>query len=215
MASDKAGIIRSIGEAGVVAVIRAEDAIQGMDLAKAVNAGGIPAVEVTMTVPGAIDILETMASEDGPLLGAGTVLDPETARSCILAGAKFIVAPNLNEDVLKICNRYSVPCMPGVGTVTELIRALEMGADVVKAFPGEVLGPSFIKAVKGPVPNARIMPTGGVSLDNLDRWFAAGAFAVGMGGALTKPGGVSGDMELVAETARRIMDRIAEIRGGR
>jgi 2-dehydro-3-deoxyphosphogluconate aldolase/(4S)-4-hydroxy-2-oxoglutarate aldolase len=90
-----------------------------------------------------------------------------------------------------------------------------MGADVVKAFPGEVLGPSFIKAVKGPVPNARIMPTGGVSLDNLDRWFAAGAFAVGMGGALTKPGGVSGDMELVAETARRIMDRIAEIRGGR
>ncbi|MCF4114569.1 MULTISPECIES: bifunctional 2-keto-4-hydroxyglutarate aldolase/2-keto-3-deoxy-6-phosphogluconate aldolase [Dethiosulfovibrio] len=215
MASDKAGIIRSIGEAGVVAVIRAEDAIQGMDLAKAVNAGGIPAVEVTMTVPGAIKILETMASEGGPLLGAGTVLDPETARSCILAGAKFIVAPNLNEDVLKICNRYSVPCMPGVGTVTELIRALEMGADVVKAFPGEVLGPSFIKAVKGPVPNARIMPTGGVSLDNLDRWFAAGAFAVGMGGALTKPGGVSGDMELVAETARRIMDRIAEIRGGR
>ncbi len=216
MPMDKRGILDAVGNGGIVAVIRAESVEEGTALAGAVHRGGIPAVEVTMTVPGALKILEKMASEaQGPILGAGTVLDPETARACILAGAKFIVSPGLNEAVIRLCNRYSVPCLPGVGTVTELLRAMELGAEVVKAFPGEVLGPSFIKAVRGPVPSARIMPTGGVSPENLKEWFDAGAFAVGMGGALTKPGGVSRNFKLVESTARSIMERIASIRGGK
>ena len=154
-----------------------------------------------------------MASEGGAILGAGTVLDPETARICILAGAQYIVSPHLNESVVTLCNRYSVPCMPGVGTLTELVRALELGVDVVKAFPGDVLGPDFVKAVRAPVPHANIMPTGGVSPDNLRSWFDAGVFAVGMGSSLTKPGGVAGDMDLVTATARNVVRSIADIRG--
>lgn len=215
MPEGKGDILRAIGESGIVAVIRAKDEKQGMALSKAVYQGGIRAIEVTMTVPGAVGILEKLSSMEGPILGAGTVLDGETARTCILAGAKFIVSPALSESVISTCNRYGVPCMPGIGTVTELLRAMELGAEVVKAFPGEVLGPSFIKAVRGPVPHAKIMPTGGVSEDNLDKWFAAGAFAVGMGGALTSPGGVSGNMDLVESTARGIVDKIAAIRGNR
>lgn len=208
-------VLRAIGNAGVVAVIRAKNSREGMDLARAVQDGGVPAVEVTMTVPGAVRILETMASEGNAILGAGTVLDPETARICILAGAQYIVSPHLNEAVVTLCNRYSIPCMPGVGTLTELVRALELGVDVVKAFPGDVLGPDFVKAVKGPVPHANIMPTGGVSPDNLKAWFAAGVFAVGMGSSLTKPGGVAGNMDLVTATARKVVDTIADIRGGK
>ncbi len=209
----KYDVLRAIGEAGVVAVIRAKDSKEGMALAQAVRTGGIPAVEVTMTVPGAVKILEAMASEGNAIVGAGTVLDPETARACILAGARYIVSPHLNESVVTLCNRYCIPCMPGVGTLTELIRALELGVDVVKAFPGDVLGPQFVKAVKGPVPYAKIMPTGGVSLENLESWFASGVFAVGMGSSLTHPGGVSGDMDRVTATARQVISSIAKIRG--
>jgi 2-dehydro-3-deoxyphosphogluconate aldolase/(4S)-4-hydroxy-2-oxoglutarate aldolase len=213
MVMKKYEVLQAIEKAGVVAVIRARDSREGMALARAVQKGGIPAVEVTMTVPGAVGILESMASEGGTILGAGTVLDPETARICILAGAQYVVSPHLNESVVTLCNRYSVPCMPGVGTLTELVRALELGVDVVKAFPGDVLGPDFVKAVRGPVPHAKIMPTGGVSPDNLQSWFNAGVFAVGMGSSLTKPGGVAGDMDLVTATARNVVDSIADIRG--
>ncbi len=211
MGHEKGEIIQSIGNAGVVAVIRGNTVDEGLALADAVYQGGIATVEVTMTVPGAIKILEALASREGLLLGAGTVLDAETARMCILAGARYIVSPHLSESVMKLCHRYAIPCMPGVGTVTEVIRALELGAEVLKAFPGEVLGPQFIKAVKGPLPHAKIMPTGGVSLENMEKWFAAGAFAVGMGGALTKPGGVKGNMRLVTETARTIVEKIAPL----
>jgi len=172
-------------------------------------------VEVTMTVPGAVKIIEALAAEyrgSSLVLGAGTVLDPETARACLLAGARYVVAPNLNEEVVRLCNRYAVPCMPGIGSVTELVRAYELGVDVVKVFPGEVLGPKFIKAALAPVPHAKMMPTGGVSVDNLADWFAAGAYAVGMGNALTKPGGKEGDLDAVRAAAKSVVERIRQIR---
>jgi len=208
-------ILGKIHEKGIVAIVRAKNAEEGLQLANVIFEAGIPAVEITMTVPNAIDIMHELAknyANKGLILGAGTVLDSETARQCILAGAEYIVAPNLNEDLIKLCNRYSVPCMPGVGTVTELLRAMELGADVVKLFPGEVLGPEFIKAVLGPIPYAKIMPTGGVSIDNLDKWFKAGAFAVGMGSGITKPFGVEGDYDAVKRVAKEVIEKIAEIR---
>lgn len=215
MTTSKKSILEQIGDKGIVAVIRARDMEEGLALAKAVYEGGVPAIEMTMTVPGAVDILKELARDAarmGLILGAGTVLDSETARACILAGASYIVSPHLSEEVFRLCNRYAVPYMPGVGTVTEVVRALEMGAELVKAFPGDVLGPKFVKAVHGPIPHVKIMPTGGVSPDNLESWFKAGVFAVGMGGALTKPGGRAGDYNAVRETARIVVERIAEIR---
>jgi 2-dehydro-3-deoxyphosphogluconate aldolase/(4S)-4-hydroxy-2-oxoglutarate aldolase len=208
-------ILEEIHEKGIVAIVRARNGEEGLKLANAIFEAGIPAVEITMTVPNAIDIMKDLAKEyahKGLILGAGTVLDPETARQCILAGAEYIVAPNLNEDLIRLCNRYSMPCMPGVGTVTELVRAMELGIDVVKLFPGEVLGPDFIKAVLGPIPYAKMMPTGGVNIDNLDKWFKAGAYAVGMGSGITKPNGVEGDYEAVRRTAKDVVENIAKIR---
>ncbi len=152
--------------------------------------------------------------KDGLILGAGTVADSETARLCIEAGSEFIVSHCFSEDVARMCNRYGIPYMPGVGTVTELVRAMEWGSDVVKAFPGDVLGPKFIKAVHGPLPGAQIMPIGGVTPANLEEWFKAGAFAVGLGSALAKPNGKEGDYPLIEATAREIVEKILQIRKG-
>lgn len=212
---EKMETLAKIHEAGVVAVVRANDPDQARGIVGAVFEGGIPAVEVTMTVPGAVRIIEALAGEyrgSSLVVGAGTVLDPETARACLLAGARYVVAPNLDEDVVRLCNRYAVPCMPGIGSVTELVRAYELGVDVVKVFPGEVLGPKFLKAVLAPVPHARMIPTGGISVDNLADWFAAGAYAVGMGNALTKPGGRDGDLDAVRAAAKTVVERIRQIR---
>lgn len=212
---EKMETLARIHEVGVVAVVRVNDPDQARGIVGAVFEGGIPAVEVTMTVPGAVKIIEALAAEyrgSSLVLGAGTVLDPETARACLLAGARYVVAPNLNEEVVRLCNRYAVPCMPGIGSVTELVRAYELGVDVVKVFPGEVLGPKFIKAALAPVPHAKMMPTGGVSVDNLPDWFAAGAYAVGMGNALTKPGGKEGDLDAVRAAAKSVVERIRQIR---
>ncbi len=208
-------ILEKIHARGIVAVIRAKDAETGKGIADAVFEGGIPAIEMTMTVPGAINIIETMAEYykgSDIILGAGTVMDGETARMCILAGAEYIISPFFSPEVIRMCNRYSVPCMPGVGTVTELVHAMEMGVDVVKAFPGNVLGPGFIKAIHGPVPHANIMPTGGVSPSNVEEWLKAGAFALGMGGALTKPEGKEGDYEAVRKTSELVVSKIAAFR---
>ena len=212
---EKMETLARIHEVGVVAVVRVNDPDQARGIVGAVFEGGIPAVEVTMTVPGAVKIIEALAGEyrgSSLVLGAGTVLDPETARACLLAGARYVVAPNLDEEVVRLCNRYAVPCMPGIGSVTELVRAYELGVDVVKVFPGEVLGPKFIKAALAPVPHAKMMPTGGVSVDNLADWFAAGAYAVGMGNALTKPGGKEGDLDAVRAAAKSVVERIRQIR---
>ena len=159
--------IRKISEYGIVAVIRATSKEDGVKIVDAVKKGGIKALEITMTVPGAVDIIKELSQiykDEDVLIGAGTVLDPETARICILAGAKYIVSPSLNPETVKLCNRYRVPIMPGVMTVKEAIEALELGVEIIKVFPGNVFGPSIIKAFKGPLPQANFMPTGGVSL---------------------------------------------------
>jgi 2-dehydro-3-deoxyphosphogluconate aldolase/(4S)-4-hydroxy-2-oxoglutarate aldolase len=152
-------------------------------------------------------------SSKGLLLGAGTVADPETARACILAGATFIFSHCFNKNVARICNRYQIPYIPGVGTVTEVMKAFEWGSDIVKVFPGEVLGPSFVKAVRGPLPHAKMLAVGGVSPDNLKPWFDAGAVGVGLGSALTQPCGVKGTVETIKNASRNIVENIAAICG--
>lgn len=209
--------INKIIECGVVAVIRAESKEQGLKIVEAVKNGGIKALEVTMTVPGAVDIIreltEAYKNED-VIIGAGTVLDSETARACILAGAKYIVSPCLNADVVKLCNRYRVAVMPGIMTVKEAVEALELGAEILKVFPGNAFGPSIISALKAPLPQGNFMPTGGVNLDNVKDWIKAGAVAVGTGGDLTK-GAKTGDYALVTETAAKFVEEVRKARSSK
>ena len=183
----KTEILEMLVKSGVVAVIRAESQDQATQIAEACALGTVAALEITFTVPGAKDVIEHLAKKASHqiLLGAGTVLDPETARIAILAGAQFIVSPALNPETARLCNRYQVPYLPGAATIREVIEAMECGADIVKIFPGEILGPAFVKAVKAPLPQAQLMPTGGVDLDNVADWIKAGACAVGVGGNLT------------------------------
>lgn len=207
--------IRKIAEAGIVAVIRAESKEQGIKIVDAVKRGGIKVLEITMTVPGAVDIIKDLSEiykNEDVIIGAGTVLDPETARACILAGAKYIVSPSLNPDTVKLCNRYRIPVMPGIMTVKEAIEALELGVEILKVFPGNAFGPAIISSFKGPLPQANFMPTGGVSLDNIKDWIKAGAIAVGTGGDLTK-GAKSGDYEAVTETAAKFVAEVKKARG--
>ena len=204
-------MIKKISDAGIVAVIRATSKEEGIKIVEAVKKGGIKALEITMTVPGAVDIIKELSEiykdDEDMLIGAGTVLDPETARACILAGAKYIVSPSLNVDTVKLCNRYRIAVMPGVMTVKEAVEALELGVEIIKVFPGNAFGPSIISSFKGPLPQANFMPTGGVSLDNVKDWIKAGAVAVGTGGDLTK-GAKTGNYELVTETAAKFVEAV-------
>jgi 2-dehydro-3-deoxyphosphogluconate aldolase/(4S)-4-hydroxy-2-oxoglutarate aldolase len=213
MSIAKIEVLRKITAAGLVAVIRAESPDQASRIAEACALGGVAALEITFTVPGASGVIEHLAkiSTGQILLGAGTVLDPETARIAIIAGAQFVVSPALNPQTARLCNRYQVPYMPGAGTIGEVIEAMECGADIVKVFPGEILGPAFVKAVKGPLPQAQLMPTGGVSLENIGEWIHAGAVAVGVGGNLTA-GAKSGDFASITRIARQFVDKINEAR---
>ncbi|PKM49647.1 MAG: bifunctional 2-keto-4-hydroxyglutarate aldolase/2-keto-3-deoxy-6-phosphogluconate aldolase [Firmicutes bacterium HGW-Firmicutes-7] len=207
-------IVNEIVESGVVAVIRAESKEQGKKIIEAVKAGGIKALEITLTVPGAVDIIRELVEEykdEEVIIGAGTVLDPESARACILAGAKYIVSPYFDPETVKICNRYAVPVMPGVMTPREAVMALEAGVDILKVFPAEAFGPSIIGAFKGPLPQGNYMPTGGVDLDNVKDWIAKGAVAVGVGSVLTK-GAKTGDYENVTATARKFVEAVKEAR---
>jgi len=206
--------IMKIADEGVVAVIRAESKEKGLKIVDAIKKGGIKTLEVTMTVPGAVDIIKEITDHyknEDVLIGAGTVLDPETARACILAGAKYIVSPSINPDTIRLCNRYRITVMPGVMTAKEAIEALELGADIIKVFPGSAFGPDIIKAFKGPIPQGNFMPTGGVSLSNVKDWIKAGAVAVGTGGDLTR-GAKTGDYALVTETAAAFVEAIKSAR---
>ncbi len=210
----KLEILRRITDVGLVAVVRTETADQALRVAEAVQAGGAAALEITFTVPGAHRVIEALAERYGPselILGAGTVLDPETARIAILSGATYIVAPSLNPDTVRLCNRYQVPSMPGAMTIREVLDALEAGADVVKLFPGEAFGPGIVKAIRGPVPQAPLMPTGGVSLDNVAQWIEAGAVAVGVGGSLTA-GAKTGDYASITRITREFVEKIRAAR---
>jgi 2-dehydro-3-deoxyphosphogluconate aldolase / (4S)-4-hydroxy-2-oxoglutarate aldolase len=208
-------IIGRIVESGLVAVIRAASSDEAAHIAEACALGGVGAIEITLTVPGALRVIEDLAARygKGPILvGAGTVLDAETARLAILAGAQFVVSPSVDAATGQLCNRYGIAWMPGAQTVRETIEAMERGADIVKVFPGETLGPGFIRAVKGPLPQASLMPTGGVTLENAGEWIQAGAVALGVGGNLTK-GAKTGDFQSITELARQFRERIAQARG--
>ncbi|MDX1357710.1 MAG: bifunctional 2-keto-4-hydroxyglutarate aldolase/2-keto-3-deoxy-6-phosphogluconate aldolase [Clostridia bacterium] len=207
-------LVTRIKDNGLVAVVRAESAEKAYRIFDACIEGGVAAIEITFTVPGAHKIIEDLAGKYDPkeiILGAGTVLDPETARIAILSGAQYIVSPNLNLDTIKLCNRYQIPSMPGAMTIKEIIEAMEAGADIIKIFPGNLFGPAIIKSVKGPIPQAPMMPTGGVSLDTVKDWIKAGAVAVGAGSSLTK-GAKTGDYTAVTETAREFLRLIKEAR---
>jgi len=201
-------VLKSILDAGVVAVIRGDSKEEALKIVDAVSKGGIKIMELTMTVPNPIEVVKEVAEKykgTNVIVGAGTVLDSETARACILAGAQFIVSPSLDEATLKLCNRYKVTVMPGVMTVKDAITAFEYGVDVVKIFPANLYGPSVIKSFKGPLPQGDFMPTGGVTVANLHEWVEAGAVAVGTGGDLTK-GAKTGDYELVEKTAKEFVE---------
>src|SRR5947208_3347692 len=181
--------LRQILDSGIVAVVRSPDSDQLVEATRALADGGVNVVEITMTVPFALDVLRQVrkALGDRVLLGAGTVLDPETARAVLLAGAEFIVAPTVNLDVIRLCQRYDKLVMPGAFTPTEILTAWEAGADVVKVFPAEVVGPAFFKALRGPLPQVRLMPTGGVDLTTAASFLRAGACCLGGGARPAAP----------------------------
>ncbi len=182
----QANTLERIASTGIVAVLRGDDGGLLIEAAEALLRGGVEVLEVTFTVPQAHRVIERMAEALGDriLLGAGTVLDPETARIALLAGAEFIVSPTLNLDVIRLCRRYSKAVLPGALTPTEVLAAWEAGADVVKVFPSDITGPAYLKALAGPLPQVRLMPTGGVNLDTAADFLRAGAFALGVGSSL-------------------------------
>jgi len=208
---DKLDIIAKLKKEKVVAVVRAESKEQGEKIIDSIVKGGINFIEITMTVPGAVDIIKELSekykSNPDVVIGAGTVLDPETARMVILAGAKYVVSPSLNPETVKMCNRYRVPVMPGIMTVKEAVEALELGVDILKVFPGNAFGPSIIKAFKGPLPQACFMPTGGVSVENAHEWIKNGAVAIGTGSNLTA-GAKTGDYESITKIASDFVNAV-------
>ena len=211
-----AGIIEQIIDCGVVAVLRADSPTQLMDVSKALREGGVVAIEVTMTTPGALKVIEEAAARmKDSIIGVGTVLDPETARAAILAGAEYIVSPTLHPGVIEMARRYSKIVMPGAFTPTEILTAWQAGADVVKVFPASVGGPAYFKDVKGPLPQVRLMPTGGVDLTTTGAFIKAGACAVGAGSAMVDKKAVSaGKFDLITETARKFVEEVRKARQG-
>lgn len=213
----KEQVLTRMKEDCLVAVVRAKNKEQGEKVIDAIVAGGINFIEITMTMDegNPVEFIQFMADKyrnnDKVVIGAGTVLDPETARAVILAGANYVVSPGLNVDTIKLCNRYRVPMLPGVMSPTEAITALEAGCDIIKVFPGNVVGPGAISSFKGPLPQGDFMPSGGVDVDNVDKWIKAGACAVGTGSSLTK-GAKTGDFAAVTAKAREFVEAVAAAR---
>lgn len=213
----KEQVLTRMKEDCLVAVVRAKNKEQGEKVIDAIVAGGINFIEITMTMDegNPVEFIQFMADKyrnnDKVVIGAGTVLDPETARAVILAGANYVVSPGLNVETIKLCNRYRVPMLPGVMSPTEAITALEAGCDIIKVFPGNVVGPGAISSFKGPLPQGDFMPSGGVDVDNVDKWLKAGACAVGTGSSLTK-GAKTGDFAAVTAKAREFVEAVAAAR---
>lgn len=209
-------VFNGILERGMVGIVRANSAQAAVQIAEACIAGGITALEVAFTTPDTLGVLRTLRERHGHdvLLGAGTVLDTETARAAILAGAQFIISPSVNVETITLCQRYQVLSMPGAMTPTEIVTALQAGADIVKVFPAEMFGPAYIKALRAPLPQAPLMPTGGVTVENLHEWFAGGAVAVGIGSSLSGPG-ATGDYAAVTARAQAFVAKMAAVRTSR
>jgi 2-dehydro-3-deoxyphosphogluconate aldolase / (4S)-4-hydroxy-2-oxoglutarate aldolase len=215
MSEARARITRSIEDAGVVAVIRMKDPGRLTNVVEAIAAGGVRVLEVTMTVPGAIDAIAMLAPKmpEGFVLGAGTVLDDRTARRVIDAGARFVVSPVFRRAVIDACHERDVPALPGCFTPTEILDAWDAGADIVKVFPATALGPTFFKDLRGPLPQVKVMPTGGVSIDNAGDWIRAGASAVGIGAALLDSQAIAdGNYSVLTENARRLIGNVRAAR---
>lgn len=208
-------IQKTIIDSGIVAIVRLNDSSQLSRVAQAITDGGLNAIEFTMTTPGALDIIKESAKSIGDkvLLGAGTVLDEETCRLAILAGAEFIVSPILDRRIIEMCHRYNKVCFPGAYTPTEIMQAIEMGSDFVKLFPANGLGPAYIKAVRAPLPQARIVPTGGVNLQTAGEFLKAGAAALAVGSELVKASKVAeGDFASITDTARKFREAVDQAR---
>lgn len=210
----KLQVLSRLVDCGVVAVVRAESKEEAVRISEACVQGGVLGIEVTFTVQGADVVIKELASiykNSEAIIGAGTVLDATTARIAILAGAQFVVSPNFDEETAKLCNLYQVPYMPGCMTITEMKQALESGVDIIKLFPGNAFGPDFVKAVKAPLPQVNIMPTGGVSLENVDQWIKNGCVAVGVGGNLIAPA-KTGEFEKITAVAAQYVAKVKEAR---
>jgi len=208
--ADRHQTLQALKDTGVVAVIRADKAEDLVDVGRALRQGGVQFIEITMTVPGALAVIERATAalqHDDVYIGAGTVLDSETARLAILAGANYVVSPVFRPDVVAMCSRYSVAVMPGAMTPTEVLNAWEAGADVVKIFPAGVGGPQFFKDLKGPFPHIEIMPTGAVNRETAPAFIKAGACAVGVGGELVgKPLIAARDFATITRNAADFLD---------
>lgn len=207
----RAEVVRRIEATGVVAVIRLKEAASLHAVASALAEGGVRALEVTMTVPGAVGAIEELVARLPRefLVGAGTVLDPETARQCIDAGARFVVGPVYRPAVIEVCHHHDVAVVPGCFTPTEILSAWEAGADIVKVFPATALGPGFFKDMRGPLPHVRLMPTGGVTRENAGDWIRAGAVAIGVGTALVDGNAVDERrFDAIAANARHFIDAV-------
>ncbi len=209
-------VVQRIKELGIVPIVRTKDAESAIRAVEAICEGGIPCAEITMTVDGAIRALERVADKLGDriILGAGTVLDPETARACMLAGAEFFVTPSLNIKTIEMAKRYSKAAFPGALTPTEIVTAWQAGADAIKVFPCSALGGAkYIKALKGPFPHIEFVPTGGVNLETVGDFLAAGCCAVGVGSDLIDNKTIQeGKYEVFVERARQFRQKIAEAR---
>jgi len=213
--SNRARVTRAVEESGIVAIVRIGDATKVEPIVEALLKGGVTTLEVTMSVPGAVEIISKMAPTlpKEVMFGAGTVCDVKTAKRVVKAGAKFIVSPIFKASIVKYCVEQDVACMPGCFTPTEIYAAWEAGADVVKVFPATSLGPAFFKDIKGPLPHIKLMPTGGVQLDNVGDWIRAGAVAVGVGSALMDPAAIaSGRYEVLTEKAKAFVDAVGTAR---
>ena len=207
--------LRQVLDCGIVAVVRSQDSQQLVEVIRALAEGGVTVAEITMTVPGALDVIRQarQALGDQVLLGAGTILDPETARAALLAGAEYIVAPTINLDVIQLCQRYDKLVMPGAFTPTEILTAWEAGADIVKVFPADVVGPAFFKALRGPLPQVRLMPTGGVDLTTAASFLKAGACCLGVGGQLVEPEAVAKrDFARIRDMAKQYVSIVKQAR---
>ena len=207
--------LERVHRSGIVAVIRAASGELLCDVAEALVAGGVEVMEVTFTVPRAHKVLEQVAERLGDkiLLGAGTVLDAETARVALLSGAEFIVSPTLNLDVIRLCRRYDKLVMPGAFSPTEVLTAWEAGADIVKVFPSDITGPAYLKALAGPLPQIRLMPTGGVTLETAPAFLRSGAYALGVGSSLVDPKAVAaGQLQPIEQLARQFVEIVRATR---
>ena len=214
---NKTDVIKQIRETGVIPVVRATSADEAMRAIDAIRKGGVSVLEITMTVPGAVKVIEQVSARYGndALVGAGTVLDAETARICILSGAQFIVSPALDIDTIECCRRYGVAIMPGALTPTEVVKAWTAGADFVKVFPaGAMGGASYLKALKAPLPQIELVPTGGVSLKTAADFIKAGASALGVGADLVDLKALrEGQDDVITERARQFVEIVREARG--